>query len=190
MGVVSGFMDIDGPADGPGGRGFHGPRVLLPRSQGWLGAGQGTCGRALIRQLRVLIPGRDQPQVNRGQPRAVEGAQLAGGQHHPDPGADQPGRHRITALADADPRIPVDPRPQTAAVANGSGGSGGGGSSSSSSSRLRSAAKSSPTVAARPAMCRASSAASASASRAFSSASDVARGTGTNQRRRNRRSRP
>ena len=63
-------------------------------------------------------------------------------------------------------------------MANGSGGSG--------SSSPRSAAKSCPMLAARPAICRASSAASASASRAFSSASDAARGTGTNQRRRNR----
>ena len=35
--------------------GSNGPGVLLPRSQGWLGAGQGACGRALIRCQTVTM---------------------------------------------------------------------------------------------------------------------------------------
>ena len=43
-GSVSGLRDDGCPAGEPEAGGFHGPRVLLPRLQGRLGAGQGACG--------------------------------------------------------------------------------------------------------------------------------------------------
>ena len=61
-------------------------------------------------QVQVLGAGRDQPRMDRRQPGPVEDVQLVRGQRHPDPGVDQPGGHRIAALADADPGIAVHPR--------------------------------------------------------------------------------
>src|SRR6266568_4104069 len=43
------------PAGGPGGRGFHVPRGLLPCLQGRFRAGQGACGRASIRCHAAVI---------------------------------------------------------------------------------------------------------------------------------------
>src|SRR5215475_2228312 len=38
-----------------GGRGFRGPRGFLSWSQGWFAAGQGACGRALMRSQAVVM---------------------------------------------------------------------------------------------------------------------------------------
>jgi hypothetical protein len=43
------------PAGGPAGRGFHGPLSVLPGSLGWFRAGQGACGRALMRWHTVVM---------------------------------------------------------------------------------------------------------------------------------------
>ena len=111
-----GGVAVPGPGRGPErlmGAGEHPGRAGLgQRRRPGQRAGLADQDLQVVIQLQVLIPGRDQPRVDRGQPRAVEDAQLVRRQHHPDPGADQPGGHRIAALAHADPGIPVDPRPQ------------------------------------------------------------------------------
>lgn len=63
-------------------------------------------------QHQVLVPGRDQPRVHRHRRRPVEDVQLVRGQPDPHRRPDQPGRHRVPALADADPREPVGLGPQ------------------------------------------------------------------------------
>ena len=53
--LVPGSVDNGSPAGGPGGRGSAGPGVLLPWSQGRVSAGQGACGRALMRCQAVTM---------------------------------------------------------------------------------------------------------------------------------------
>jgi len=50
---------------------------------------------------RPLVGGDDGP--------AVQHDHLTGPQMHPHPAADEPGRHRVLAIADHDPGVPVDP---------------------------------------------------------------------------------
>ena len=111
-----GAVTVPGPRCGPErlmDAGEHPGRTGLgQRCRAGQRAGLADQDLQVVIQLQVLIPGRDQPRVDRGQPRAVQDAQLVRRQHHPDPGTDQPGRYRITAFPHADPGIPVHPRPQ------------------------------------------------------------------------------
>ena len=61
---------------------------------------------------QVLVPGCHQARVHRDRLPAVEDGQLVGGQPDPHRFPDQPGRHRVAALPDADPGEPVGLRPQ------------------------------------------------------------------------------
>ena len=66
----------------------------------------------VVVQHQVLVPGCHQPRVCRHRPGALEDGQLVRGQPDPHRRPDQPGRHRVAALADADPRELVRPGPQ------------------------------------------------------------------------------
>lgn len=54
----------------------------------------------VVIQFQVLGPGSGLPRMGRGQPGPVEDLQLVSRQPYPDPGVDQPGGHRIAALAE------------------------------------------------------------------------------------------
>jgi hypothetical protein len=67
----------DGPAGGPGGRGFHGPRVVLSWSLGRVRGGQGACGSASTRfQAAVIAAAQGQVAwiFRRRQPGVLAGA--------------------------------------------------------------------------------------------------------------------
>src|SRR5256885_15828444 len=68
------------PAGGPGGRGSTGPG-FLSWSLGWVGAGQGAWGRAVIRSQAVTITGAQGQvaEILRRRRRPLRGRRPAGG---------------------------------------------------------------------------------------------------------------